>query len=66
MAGMMTPPQVPVGRIKSFGAFGEQYEVGQPLRELSDGDWMVEVTLVTTGEKAEIRLTHINDDPEAV
>lgn len=58
-------PAVTVGQIKSFGAFGPKYEVGKPLRALDDGDWMIEVTLVETGEKAEYRLTNVNDDPEA-
>lgn len=58
-------PAVPVGTIKSFGAFGPKYEVGEAVRALDDGDWMIEVTLVETGEKAEYRLTHVNDDPEA-
>lgn len=65
MQAVMTAPTVPTGKIKSFGAFGPKYEVGQPLRQLDDGDWMVEVVLVETGEKAEYRLTHVNDDPEA-
>lgn len=59
-------PVVPIGKIKSFGAFGPKYEVGKVLRALNDGDWMVEVMLVETGEKAEYRLTHVNDDPEAL
>lgn len=58
-------PQVPVGMIKSFGPLGPRYVVGQPLHPLEDGDWMVEVTLVETGEKAEYRLTRLNDDPQA-
>ena len=58
-------PNIPVGAIKSFGPFGPQYEVGHAVRQLSDGDWMVEVTRVDTGEKAEYRLTHLADDPEA-
>jgi len=37
----------------------------QPLYQLDDGDWMVEVTLVESGEKAEYPLTHLADDPEA-
>lgn len=65
MQMIMTPPSVPVGNIKSFGALGPKYEVGKPLRQLDDGDWMVEVMLVETGEKAEYRLTHVNDDPKA-
>lgn len=59
------PPPVPVGKIKSFGPFGPKYEVGQPLCQLDDGDWMVEITMVESGEKAEYRRTHLRDDPEA-
>jgi len=59
------PPPVPVGKIKSFGPFGPKYEVGRALRQLDDGDWMIEVTMVESGEKVEHRLTHLYDDPEA-
>lgn len=65
MQVIVAPPPVPVGKIKSFGPFGPKYEVGKPIRQLDDGDWMVEVTMVETGEKAEYRLTHLSDDPEA-
>lgn len=58
-------PVVPVGKIKSFGPFGPKYEVGQPLRQLDDSDWMVEVTMVETGEKTEYRLSRLVNDPEA-
>jgi hypothetical protein len=30
---------------------------------LDDGDWLVEVVMVETGEKAEYRLTRLLDDP---
>ena len=62
---VVAPPSVPVGKIKSFGPFGPKYEVGQALHPLDDGDWMIEVTMVETGEKVEYRLTHLSDDPEA-
>jgi hypothetical protein len=65
MPEVITPPSIPVGRIKSFGAFGPKYEVGHALRQLEDGDWLVEVKMVETGETAEYRMTHIFDDPEA-
>ncbi len=65
MPEVIAPPFVPVGRIKTFGAIGEEYEVGKALRQLDDGDWLVEITVIKTGETAEYRLTHINDDPEA-
>lgn len=61
----IAPPAIPVGQIKSFGSFGPKYEVGQALRQLDDGDWMVEIIMVETGEKAEYRWTHLADDPKA-
>lgn len=61
----IAPPPIPFGKIKSFGPFGPKYEVGRALYPLDDGDWMIEVTMVETGEKAEYRLSHLSDDPEA-
>jgi len=65
MEAAIAPPTVPVGKVKSFGPFGPKYQVGQSVRQLADGDWMIEVTLVETGEKAEYRLSHLSDDPQA-
>ena len=62
MQAVISAPSVPTGKIKSFGAFGPKYEVGQVVRQLEDGDWMVEVKMVETGESAEYRLT-IHDAP---
>lgn len=59
------PPTIPVGKIKSFGPFGPKYEVGQALHPLDNGDWMIEVTMVETGEKAEYSLTRLSNDPDA-
>jgi len=61
----ITRPTPPVGKIKTFGPFGPKYEIGQATRQLDDGDWMIEVTMVETGEKAEYRLTRLTEDPEA-
>jgi hypothetical protein len=65
MPELATVPPVLVSKIKSFGAFGPKYEVGQVLRQLDDGDWLVEVKMVETGETTEYRMSHILDDPEA-
>jgi len=65
MTAVIAPPPIPVGKIKSFGAFGPNYEVGRALRQLDDGDWLVDIKMVETGETAEYRMTHILDDPEA-
>ena len=59
-------PVIPIGKIKSFGPFGPQYEVGRAVRQLDDGDWMIEVKMVQSGETAEYRLTHLTNDSEAV
>lgn len=61
----IAPLAIPVGKIKSFGPFGPKYEVGQALRQLDDGDWMIEITMIETGEKAEYRWTRMSDDPQA-
>lgn len=65
MLATKSAPKVPFGAIKSFGAFGPKYKVGQPLHSLNDGDWMVEILLIETGEKTKYRLTHMNNDPKA-
>ena len=62
----VVPPSVPVGKIKSFGPFGPKYEVGTPLRELDDGDWLIQIIMVESGERAEYRLTRLLEDPEAL
>ena len=55
-----------VGKIKSFGPLGPKYEIGQPLRELPNGDWMIAIVLVETGEKTEYRLSHLMSDSDAL
>lgn len=54
-----------LGKIKSFGFFGPKYEVGRPLRQTGDGDWVIEIIMVESGERAEYPLSHMLDDPEA-
>lgn len=58
-------PAVPTGTIKSFGELGPKYEVGEVIRRLDDGDSMVRVKLVESGEETEYRLSHLLNDPEA-
>ena len=59
------PLVIAQGKVKSFGAFGPKYEVGSALRPLGDGDWMVRIKLVETGEETEYRYSHLIKDPEA-
>ena len=65
MEAIIAPPPLPVGKIQSFGPCGPQYEVGPALRPLENGDRMIEITMVVSGEKAEYCMTRMHDDPEA-
>lgn len=62
---MTIPPSIPTGSIRSFGEVGPKYEVLGASHPLDDGDWMVKIRLLETGEEAEYRRTHLLDDPEA-
>jgi hypothetical protein len=65
MDGPLNPPPVPVGTFRSFGPLGPKYVVGQPTHALDDGDWMVSITVLDTGEQVEYRRTHLLADPLA-
>jgi len=54
-----------VGKINTFGP-GPIYEVGRPLRQQDDGDWLMQITLVESGEVTDYPLSAIKEDPEAV
>ncbi len=66
MQTMITKPIVPIGIINTFGELGPMYQVGEPIKQLDNGDWLVEITLVETGEITEYNLSHIKDDPKAI
>lgn len=59
------PAEFKKGCIKTFGPVGPPYQVGRPLRRLADGDQLMKVTLVQTGEVTEYRLSRIVEDPDA-
>jgi len=66
MAAAVTVPFVPTNSFKSFGEYGPKYQVGKPVRQLPDGDWMVGIVLIESGEEAEYPLSQIMNDPQAV
>ncbi|HHF0434251.1 TPA: DUF5397 family protein [Haemophilus influenzae] len=57
--------QIPTGCIKQFGQFGVPYVVGEVVEFLPDGDVLVNITLLQSGEKDIYRLSHLLEDPEA-
>ena len=61
----MNTVQIPTGTIKTFGLLGIPYEVGEPAQELPDGDILVDIILVQTGEKELYKLSKLLQDPDA-
>ncbi|HFJ3059217.1 TPA: DUF5397 family protein [Salmonella enterica] len=61
----MNTLQIPTGTIKTFGLLGIPYEVGEPAQELPDGDILVNIILVQTGEKELYKLSKLLQDPDA-
>ncbi len=46
----MKTTQIPIGTIKTFDHYGIPYQVGEPVQVLADGDILVNITLIQTGE----------------
>ncbi len=57
-------PRALLGTYRRFGPVGPVYEVAGVIRELDNGDTLMKVVVVQTGEEAEYRYTHILDDPK--
>lgn len=61
----MDTQKVPTGTIKTFGHFGIPYQVGEPDKQLPDGDILVNITLIQSGEQEKYRLSKLLNDPNA-
>jgi len=59
-------PKIPIGQINTFGEIGPKYQVQRLLSPLENGDWLVEILLVETGEITEYRYSQMINDPEAI
>lgn len=57
--------QVSTGRYKTFGGFGPRHQLGHLVCQLENGDWLVGITVVLSGERVEYRLSRLNEDPFA-
>jgi hypothetical protein len=62
---MHAAAQIPVGEIKTFGPLGPKYEVLRALHPIPNGDWLVRICVVESGEEADYQLSHILADPVA-
>ena len=61
----LSGPRNLVGTFRRFGPAGPVYEVVGVIQDLEDGDTLMKVTLVESGEEAEYRYSNILDDPKA-
>ena len=59
------PAPALLGAFRTFGDLGPAYQVVEPVRQLADGDWLMRVRLLETGEETEYRYTHVLADPKA-
>ena len=53
-----------IGTWRRFGSLGPLYEIMKAGDQLPDGDCMMRIRVVETGEEIEYRLTDILDDPK--
>ncbi len=64
MATLAHNVEIPVGAVKQFGPWGPEYEVFGAA-EPRDGERMVKIVIVRTGEELDYPLEAILLDPEA-
>jgi hypothetical protein len=60
---LLLQPTDLVGTWRRFGAAGPVYEIIEAGRALPDGDRMMRVRVIETGEELDYRVTDILDDP---
>ena len=60
-----TPQTIPTGSIHTVGKYGVSYLVGTPEKQLDNGDWLVNIEVLESGEKTQYKLSKIIQDPKA-
>ncbi|HEX4140027.1 MAG TPA: DUF5397 family protein [Candidatus Methylacidiphilales bacterium] len=58
-------PVVAVGQYKTFGAEGPIYKVLGLGHESAQGEWVVPIRVIETGEELDYRYSRFVKDPEA-
>lgn len=61
----MNSNTIPTGEVRTFGALGVSYVVGRAQKELNNGDILVEIELLESGEHEQYPLSCILNDPKA-
>jgi hypothetical protein len=62
-SAMIPQPSNLVGTWRRFGAAGPVYEIIAAGKELPDGDHLMRIRVIESGEEVDYRLTEILDDP---
>jgi Family of unknown function (DUF5397) len=62
---LTTVPEVPVGKIKTFGMAGPSYKVLGQGHSSSKGEWLVPIRVIESGEELEYLYSRFLQDPEA-
>ena len=64
----LTPPSTSDlgGRFHRFGADGPAYEVLKAEAAASEGDWLMRIRILTTGEEVDYLASRIKADPTEV
>lgn len=64
MTGLFPAPNDLVGTHRRLGPFGPVYEIVSVGESLNDGDTKLWVLVLETGERVEIKYSHILQDPK--
>ncbi len=59
------PDQSVIGQFRRFGPLGPAYQVMQPIKTGKDGDWLIRIRILNTGEETDYRYSHLKNDPVA-
>ncbi|MCE0523515.1 MAG: DUF5397 domain-containing protein [Methylacidiphilales bacterium] len=60
-----TTPIVQIGQIKTFGVCGPKYAVTGRERLSKEGEWLVPIRVIESGEELDYRYSRFTLDPEA-
>ncbi len=58
-------PTVRIGQIKTFGNGGPTYQVTGNSHPSKDGEWLVPIRVIESGEELEYRYSRFTQNPEA-
>ena len=58
-------PNLPIGKIKTFGKDGPYYEITGIGHQGDNGEWMIPIRVVESGEELDYRYSRLALDPDA-